>query len=236
MENVVIQTVDKTADILFDISEKMLRRENPFDNLIINDSIASPVFLNFLKYANEIDQNQKEKLLEYLIVSSRHLMKGRLFGRQPIFAKKYPELMKTADQFMKWYFAKQERPSRNISINMHNIRKLNIRQRIKDEVEKNHPEYFLEKDAKKHGTARFSKRITDSVLFVVYFEIGIKRTFFNVEFGLNNPSFLIDIGNLLARPQSMFSYENAENIKNGIRAAFDFINSIDPKVFVRSGI
>jgi len=33
MENVVIQTVDKTADILFDISEKMLRRENPFDNL-----------------------------------------------------------------------------------------------------------------------------------------------------------------------------------------------------------
>lgn len=232
MNNIVIPSIEKTADNLFAISERMLKKENPFENLILNDSIASDVFLNYLKYENELEQEQKKTLMEYLLLSSQYLIKGRLFGRQPIFAKKYPELMNSADQFMKWYFEKQERPTEDILINMHELRKLNIKQIIKDEVGEKYPEYILYKVSKKRGPARFSMKISDSVLFIVYFDIGIKRMFFNVEIGLNNPPFLIDIGNLLARPQSMFSYENAEDIKNGVKAVFDFINFIDPKTLV----
>jgi len=222
MNNIAIPSIEKTADILFNISEKMLKKESPFENLILDDSIASTVFLNYLKYENELEQKQKKTLMENFICKSRHLIKQRMIGKQPNYSKKYPELFNTEDQFIKWYFEKQERPTEDILINMHELRKLNIKQIIKDEVKKNHPEYFLDKDAKKSGTARFSRRITDSISFVVYFEIGMKRMFFNVEIGLNNPPFLIDIGNLLARPQSMFSYQNAEDIKNGVKAVFDF--------------
>ena len=231
MNAFVAPTIEKTADTLFTISEKMIKRENPFENLMLDDSIASIVFLNYLKYENELEQKQKEALMENFICKSRHLIKQRMFGKQPNYSKTYSELFNAEDQFIRWYFAKQERPTGDILINMHELKKLNIKQIIKDEVEKHHPEYFLDRVAKKRGTARFSRRLADSLLFVVYFDIGIKRRFFNVEIGLNTPSFFIDIGNLLARPQSMFNYENAEDIKNGVRAAFDFINSIDLKVF-----
>lgn len=231
MNAVVVSTIEETADILFSISEKMLKREKPFDDLVLDNSIASIVFLNYLKYENDLEQKQKETLMENFICKSRHLIKQRMIGKQPNYSKTYSELFNTEDQFIKWYFAKQEMPTGDILINMHELKKLNIKQIIKDEVEKHHPQYFLEKVAKKRSTARFSRRITDSLMFVVYFNIGIKRRFFNVEIGLNNPSFLIDIGNLLARPQSMFNYENAEDIKNGVQAAIDFINSIDLRVF-----
>lgn len=232
MNTIVIPSLERISDALFTISENMLKREKPFDNLVVNDSIASPIYTNYLKYENEISQQQKKTLMKYFISSSQHLIKGRLFGRQPIYAKMYPELMNTADQFSKWYFGKQERPARNLVVNTHGLRHLNIKQKIKDEVNEKHPDYFIDQAAKKGKLAQFSKRITDSVSFVVYFNIGIKRMFFCVEVGLDNPSFLIDIGNFFARPQSMFSYENVEDIENGVRVAFDFINSINLKEFV----
>lgn len=234
MDNVVILNIEKAAEILFGISEKMLKREDPFANLIPNNSIASDAFLNYLKYENELEKKQKQMLMENFICNSKHLIKQRMIGKQPNYSKKYSELFNAEDQFRRWCFGKQERPTEDILINMHELRKLNIKQIIKDEVEKNYPEYFLDKVAKRHGTAKFSRRITDSLWFVVHFDIGMKRMFFNVEIGLNNPPFLIDIGNLLARPQSMFSYEDAEDIKNGVRAAFDFINFINPEVFVKT--
>ncbi len=230
-------STDVLLEALCSISELMLRREEPFDQICFHDSIASPVFTNFLHYACELNHEQKKLLMDHFISKSRHLLKERMVGRQPIYANEYPELFEAENQFIDWYFHKRQNSlKKNCIIDTRELNKFDIKSVIKNEVKEKYFEFSFDLNFKKRDSMIFLKKITDQISFLVLFNIGIKRMFFSVEIGLNNPLALIDIGNLLARPQSMFDYNNTEDVKNGISVAFDFINIIEPLLYKKIGV
>lgn len=213
------------------VSESILMRDGLFDEVIYHEAIASPVFLNYLRFESQLGSEEKTKLMENFLCKSKHFIRESIVGRQPLYADKYPELFKAENQFIDWYYSKQQMPSHKKIINLNRIEKLNISSVIKEVVKEKHPEFDLYNNRHRKDVVPFLKRITDSVSFMVSFNIGIKRMFFSVEIGFDYPPLFVDIANFFARSQSMFDYNSVQDIKNGISIAFTFIECVLPEVF-----
>ncbi len=227
MDTSVESPLTDICDMLFDISNRLILFKKPFENLLLNEAIVSISYLYYHRYLNDINDTQRRVLLDYYIAFSRYLIMESLFGNQIAFIKQYPELSKSNDSFLKYHWdLNKPQVNKPIVFAYNKPEKVDFKKTIQELIKKEYPDYCQYRKKVKRGAIAFKKKISNQSSFIVAFCKGKNRTFFNVEIGLDNPKFLLDIGCFFARPQSMFDYCNIEQAQSGFCSAFEYVESI----------
>ncbi len=215
------------------LSRDLISQKHQFSNQIYSDAVASHIYLNYLKYKDDPEIPNKNKLLEHFLNESEYLINGMLFGKKVPYSRTHKELLEIENHFIDWYSTKEKKEmiDPNFVIDIRKLHRINFNNEIVDETSVIKPSFYFQKKKSKKYLAVFATEIgeTDKQFFVS-FSGGLKRAFFSVGIGLDDPEFFMDIGCLLSRAQSMFDYWSASELRQGVKEAFAFIDIIYPTI------
>ena len=219
----------KIVNKLCTLSKALLVRREPFDGQRYSQSIASGVYLKYLKYKDEPDIPNKEALLQHFICSSEYLIRDSIIKNEPPYSDSYKKLLEVEDKFISWYLPKETIDISNNIIDIGGLYNINFNKVIAEEITAMQPCFvYLKKESKKYY-AVFAKMLNGFNIYITFIG-GKKKAFFSVEIAIGYKDVSMDIGCLLARPQSMFDYTNDADLRKGVKDAMMFIDLIYPTI------
>ena len=92
----------KIADVIGDMSEAILRRKPPFDDLSVQEEVYAKTQMKFYHYCNEIEENERNEFLKCLVDLSRYTIKDLILGGQKPFDSIFPGHKENWKRLTEW--------------------------------------------------------------------------------------------------------------------------------------
>lgn len=210
------------------LSEKLIRREPPFDTLPLQHEIIPYFYEKYLEYFDEIEIDLRSKILERLVDYAKWQIRSMLIRGIPSFNSLYPDHVDTGSAFKQWI---RHREEHNVSI-PRNIAQLDVNFKmsrvIKHVMKQRMPLFEYDKSVYIPGTVPFSKVFLSNNKIFIIADIGTKRQFVDFMIGLDSPRLFIDIANFFGKAQSVYEYSSEQEATIAVNKALDMIEVLLP--------
>ncbi len=221
----------QVADVIGNISEAILRREPPFDDLPIHEEVYSKTQLKFLHYYNDIEEKDRHDFLNCLIDLSRYTINDLILRNQKPFEKKHPGHKEIWKKLIAW--SKTKNNDFTTKYSTQNIEKIESKELVETikQVVCNRMHDFKYLPVKKGfpGLITFAKKWKDDNNFYILIDKGKKRFFLDFFIGIKIPKIIIDIACFFNGSQSIYRYHSKESLISTTNNAMDLVEQILPE-------
>lgn len=220
----------KIALNLFLITEKILKKEHPFEDFPVLSQSKSFFYKKLLQYDSELSSDIKQKVIQALMrVSNGNI--NRVLDVDEVFVKNDicdEDIENIEKRFEEWVRNK-EGDKKSVYLNSKTLEKISVVYIAKEVMKKRMPQFTYRKGVVKWTQISFCKKIRDKRCIVVNFDTGkMGGGRFSVSIGFNDPAFLMDIATFNFWTQSWFVYSTQLEFITQLNSALDFIDIILP--------
>jgi hypothetical protein len=232
MDFIEIEKRRKIADLLGNMSESVMRKNPPFDQIPMNLNVIESYYTMYISHIEKIKKTFKQDILESIIVNSRWQFQERLIGNEEPFKSSFPEHSKNIENFIKW-IRQNKRPQWLTTQQSFYEKKIRVKNIIKQMVKQNKPDFFYNRNLIKSNLIPFPKTWFSGRNALIF--IDEDREINNVDFliGFQPPTFYISIASIFGGTQCKGGYNTREELEKIIYEAMDLIDILLPDFLTR---
>lgn len=219
------------ARTLGDLSESIIRRLPPFEQMELQPEVISYFYQKYIQYSDELEDTLRHKVLLMLIDYAKWEIKNTIMSGTRAFSSIYPEHVETENSFNDWIMQREgEPPSPDESAPPSSSKKIRINPIVKRIIKERFPDFKEGKIRNMPEIIPFAMDTLDGNRVYLIADKGIKRRALEFMIGIDYPRFYFNPSVFFSNSQALYRYHTEAEAAEAVGRALNLVELILPHV------